>query len=133
MDYPRDVPSINRRSPPPQPPRVLGIRSPDGIGPMPRLFQEAGKYADDPAIRRNWAADLDSVCFAGKSVGDVVQGPQEEDDYVVLPMTDLGAATPGGSSFDPTGESACRSSSLGRPTNPCGFATRRSTPWKRIV
>ena len=59
-------------------------------------------YPDDPVIRRDWAAYLDSVRLTDKFVGDVVERLKEEGDYegtVVLFMTDHGISHARGKQF----------------------------------
>ena len=59
-------------------------------------------YADDPVIRIDWAAYLDSVRLTDKFVGDIVKRLKEEGDYgntVVLFMTDHGISHARGKQF----------------------------------
>lgn len=59
-------------------------------------------YPDDPVIRKDWAAYLDSVRLTDKFVGDVVERLKEEGDYedtVVLFMTDHGISHARGKQF----------------------------------
>ena len=59
-------------------------------------------YPDDPVIRTDWAAYLDSVRLTDKFVGDVVERLEEEGDYedtVVLFMTDHGISHARGKQF----------------------------------
>ncbi len=59
-------------------------------------------YPDDPVIRRDWAAYLDSVRLTDKFVGDIVQRLKHEGDYedtVVLFMTDHGISHARGKQF----------------------------------
>ena len=59
-------------------------------------------YPDDPVMRRDWAAYLDSVRLTDKFVGDIVNRLKEEGDYedtVVLFMTDHGISHARGKQF----------------------------------
>ncbi len=59
-------------------------------------------YPDDPVLRKDWAAYLDSVRLTDKFVGDVVERLKDEGDYentVVLFMTDHGISHARGKQF----------------------------------
>ena len=59
-------------------------------------------YPDDPVIRKDWAAYLDSVRLTDKFVGDIVKRLKDEGDYedtVVLFMTDHGISHARGKQF----------------------------------
>ena len=59
-------------------------------------------YPDDPVIRKDWAAYLDSVRLTDKFVGDIVTRLKQEGDYedtVVLFMTDHGISHARGKQF----------------------------------
>ena len=76
--------------------KLLGSRT------DPAKVQLPPYYPDDPVIRRDWAAYLDSVRLTDKFVGDVVERLQEEGDYedtVVLFMTDHGISHARGKQF----------------------------------
>ena len=76
--------------------KLLGSRT------DPAKVQLPPYYPDDPVIRRDWAAYLDSVRLTDKFVGDVVERLKEEGDYedtVVLFMTDHGISHARGKQF----------------------------------
>ena len=59
-------------------------------------------YLDDPILRQDWAAYLDSVRLTDKFVGDIVARLKEEGDYentVILFMTDHGISHARGKQF----------------------------------
>ena len=59
-------------------------------------------YPDDPVIRKDWAAYLDSVRLTDKFVGDIVLRLKQEGDYentVILFMTDHGISHARGKQF----------------------------------
>lgn len=76
--------------------KLLGSRT------DPAKVQLPPYYPDDPVIRTDWAAYLDSVRLTDKFVGDVVERLEEEGDYedtVVLFMTDHGISHARGKQF----------------------------------
>ena len=76
--------------------KLLGSKTDPTIAEVPPY------YPDDPVIRRDWAAYLDSVRLTDKFVGDVVNRLKDEGDYentVVLFMTDHGISHARGKQF----------------------------------
>ena len=76
--------------------KLLGSRT------DPAKVQLPPYYPDDPVLRRDWAAYLDSVRLTDKFVGDIVNRLKDEGDYadtVVLFMTDHGISHARGKQF----------------------------------